>query len=70
MARRAPYHLINVRDDDVRTLSEERFGEMVEAEVYMRSIMQILGVSTPREALERVKRYDEISGPHMQAVRG
>lgn len=39
----------------MRTVSQERFGEMIEAEVYMRSIMEVLGVLTPKRALEKVK---------------
>lgn len=39
----------------MRLMSMERFGEMIESEVYMRSIMEALGVATPKRALEKVK---------------
>ena len=40
----------------MRTVSEERHTEFVTAEVYMRSIMEELGVTSPAEALEAVRQ--------------
>lgn len=39
----------------MRTVSERRFFELVEADVYLRSIKDALKVETAAEALEKVK---------------